>query len=78
MGKWYLQASTFIFYWIFVKLAGNKDRHKILDNFEFGPDLISHFGVMKADHIVEMLLFFSDDLPANNPFRTQDQGEGTR
>ena len=31
MWKWCLQASSFIFYRIFVKLAGNQDRHKILD-----------------------------------------------
>ena len=29
MGKWYLQASLFIFDRIFVKLAANQDRHKI-------------------------------------------------
>ena len=46
MGKWCLQASSFIFYRIFVKLAGNQDRHKISDEFEFQPDRISHFGVM--------------------------------
>ena len=45
MGKWCLQARSFIFYWIFVKLAGNQDRHKISDDFEFQPDRISHFGV---------------------------------
>ena len=45
MGKWCLQASLFIFYQIFVKLAGNQDRHKILDEFEFRPDGISPFGV---------------------------------
>ena len=45
MGKWCLQASSFIFYQIFVKLAGNKDRHKISDEFEYWPDQISHFGV---------------------------------
>ena len=45
MGKWCLQASSFIFYRNFVKLAGNQDRHKILDEFEFQPDRISHFGV---------------------------------
>ena len=38
--KWCLQASLF-----FVKLAGNQDRHKISDKFEFRLDLISHFGV---------------------------------
>ena len=47
MGKWCLQASSFIFDRIFVKLAGNQDRHKILDEFEFRPDRISHFGVMR-------------------------------
>ena len=35
----------FNFYQIFVKLAGNQDRHKISDEFEFRSDLISHFGV---------------------------------
>ena len=46
MGKWCLQASSFIFDRIFVKLAGNQDRHKISDKFEFRPDRISHFGVI--------------------------------
>ena len=45
MGKWCLQASSFIFDWIFVKLAGNQDRHKISDEFEFRLDRINHFGV---------------------------------
>ena len=45
MGKWYLQASSYISYRIFVRLAGNQDRHKISDEFEFWPDRISHFGV---------------------------------
>ena len=30
---------------IFIKLTGNKDRHQILDGFEFRPNLTSHFGV---------------------------------
>ena len=46
MGKWCLQASSFIFYQIFVKLAGNQDSHKISDEFEFWLERISHFGVM--------------------------------
>ena len=46
MGKWCLQARSFIFYRIFVKLAGNQDRHNISDEFEFRPDRISHFGVI--------------------------------
>ena len=45
MGKWCLQASVFIFDRIFIKLAGNQDRHKILDEFEFRLDWISHLGV---------------------------------
>ena len=45
MGKWCLQASSFIFDRIFIKLAGNQDRHKISDEHEFWPDRISHFGV---------------------------------
>ena len=45
MEKWCLQASSFIFYQILVKLAGNQDRHKISDEFKFRPDRISHFGV---------------------------------
>ena len=46
MGKWCLQASSFIFDWIFVKPAGNQDSHKISYEFEFRLDRISHFGVM--------------------------------
>ena len=45
MGKWCLQASSFIFDRIFIKLAGNQDRHKISDEFEFWQDRIRHFGV---------------------------------
>ena len=45
MGKYCLQASSFIFDWILVKLTGNQDRHKISEEFEFRPDRISHFGV---------------------------------
>ena len=45
MGKWCLQASSFIFDRIFIKLAGNQDSHKISDEFEFWLDRISHFGV---------------------------------
>ena len=47
MGKWCLQASSFIFDRIFVKIADNQNRHKISDEFEFRPDLISNFGVTR-------------------------------
>ena len=45
MGKWCLQATSFIFDRIFVKHAGNQDSHKISDEFEFKLDRIGHFGV---------------------------------
>ena len=45
MGKWCLHASLFIFDWIIIKVAGNQDRHKSLDVFDFGPDQTTHFGV---------------------------------
>ena len=36
MGKWYLHAGLFIFDWIIIKVAGNQDKHKSLDEFDFG------------------------------------------
>ena len=45
MGKWCLQASSFIFDRIFVKLVGDQDSHKISEEFEFWRTRISHFGV---------------------------------
>ena len=38
MGKWYLHVSSFIFDRIIIKVAGNQDRHKISDEFDFRPD----------------------------------------
>ena len=46
--KWCLQLFSVIFDWIFVKLAVNEDRHKSSNEFEFGPDRIIHFGVIRA------------------------------
>ena len=45
MGKWCLHASSFILDRIIIRVAGNQDRHKILDEFDFGPDQNTHFGV---------------------------------
>ena len=45
MGKWCLHASSFIFDWIITKVAVNQDRHKGSDEFDFGPDQTTHFGV---------------------------------
>ena len=36
MEKWCLHASTFIFDRIIIKVAGNQDRHKSSDKFNFG------------------------------------------
>ena len=44
MGKC-LRASSFIFDRIIIKVAGNEDRHKSSDEFDFGPDQTIHFGV---------------------------------
>ena len=47
MGKCCLHAtcSSFIFYRITIKVAGNQDRHKSSDEFDFGLDQTTHFGV---------------------------------
>ena len=37
MGKWCLHARSFIFDRIIIKVAGNQDRHKSSDEFDFGP-----------------------------------------
>ena len=37
MGKWCLHASSFIFDQILIKVASNQDRHKSLDELDFGP-----------------------------------------
>ena len=37
MGTWCLHASSFIFDRIIIKVAGNQDRHKSSDKFDFGP-----------------------------------------
>ena len=42
MGKCCLHASSFIFDWIIFKVAGNQDRHKSSDEFDFGPDQTTH------------------------------------
>ena len=45
MGKCCRQASSFIFDRIIIKVAGNQDRHKSSDEFDFRPDQTTHFGV---------------------------------
>ena len=44
--KWYVQLFSVTFDWVFVKLAGNEDRHKSSNKFEFGSDRIIRFGVI--------------------------------
>ena len=55
MGICCLHASLFIFDRIIIKVAGNQDRHKILVEFDFGPNQTTHFlvtcsWVMKISH----------------------------
>ena len=45
MGKCCLHASSFIFYQIIIKVAGNQERHKSSVEFDFGPNQTTHFGV---------------------------------
>ena len=45
MGKCCLHASSFMFDRIIIKVAGYQDRHKSSDEFDFGPDQTTHFGV---------------------------------
>ena len=40
-----VHASSFIFDWIIIKVAGNQDRLKSSDEFDFGPDQNTHFWV---------------------------------
>ena len=45
MGKCCLHASSFIFDRIIIKVAGNQDRHKSSDEYDFGPEKTTNFGV---------------------------------
>ena len=45
MGKCCLHASSFVFYRIIIKVACNQDRHISSDEFDFGLDQTTHFGV---------------------------------
>ena len=47
MGKWCLHASSFIFDRIIIKVAGNQDRHKSSDVFDFGPDQINYLLILE-------------------------------
>ena len=44
--KWCPHFFSVTFDWVFVKFAGNQDRHKSLNKFEFGSDRIIHFGII--------------------------------
>ena len=70
MEKWCLQASSFIFDQIFVKLAGNQDRHKISDEFEFRPDQISHFRVTCSSGRIKFSIDILWNLQVQMTFQT--------
>ena len=44
-GKCYLHLFSLTMNSVFIKLAGNENRHKILDEFEFRSYLTSQSGV---------------------------------
>ena len=46
MGKCFLRASSFIFDQIIIKVAGNLDRHKSSDEFDFGSDQTTHLELL--------------------------------
>ena len=43
--RWAIQDQGPLVYQIFFKFAGNKDRHKISDKFEFRPDWTTPYGI---------------------------------
>ena len=45
-GKWCLHASLFILDRNIIKVTGNHNRHKSSDEFDFGLDQSTHFGVI--------------------------------
>ena len=49
MGKWFLHASSFIFYQIIIKVAGNQDRHKGLVELDFGPNQTTHLELLALE-----------------------------
>ena len=63
MGKWCLHASSFIFGRIIIKFAGNQDRHKSLDEFDFGPLVsMAHLYVFWNERISSLACGWSKDL----------------
>ena len=44
-GKMLSPCNLFIFDQILIRVARNQDRHKRSDEFDFGPDQTTHFGV---------------------------------
>ena len=45
IGKWCRHASSLIFDQIIIKVAGNQDRNKSSDEYDFGPNQTTPFGV---------------------------------
>ena len=63
MGKWCLHASSFIFYRIIIKVAGNQDRHKSSDEFYFGPLVsMAHLHVFWNERMSSSACGWSKDL----------------
>ena len=45
LGKCCLDDSDFSFDWLFIRLPGNEDSHKILEELDFGADQTFHYRV---------------------------------
>ena len=66
MGKCCLHASSFIFNRIIIKVAGNQDRHKSSNEFDFGPDQTTNFGVTcpwSAGHMSNVTCMWLQHVP---------------
>ena len=63
MGKWCLHASSFIFYQIIIKVAGNQDRHKSSNEFDFGSLVsMAHLYVFLNERMSSSACGRSEDL----------------
>ena len=70
MRKWCLHASLFIFDRIIIKVAGNQDRHKSLEEFDFGPLVsMAHLCFLKWDLSLAHWTQVSDRCPLGYLFK---------
>ena len=68
MGKLYLHTNAFSFDPILIKLAGNKDMHKISEEFEFQPDQTTPFEVRCLEHLKNFPLTYNGKMAPSVTF----------